>query len=480
MKKEEKFKITNWLAFAILTICGLANAVGKEVGETATIEAVTAPDPLDGIVSSAKNKHDRGEESSFSWPQILGTQYTWMRQHQSTLSAPYSGPLSLNPAGDIAASHTVGAYIGWSLTDKLQAYLDLEKFMGAGVSGSTGLAGLTNGDVVRQGAGNLKKRPYVARRYFRYVVPLSEETSDVEAAQGQVAGEEATARLEFKIGTTAVSDDFDKNRYANSTRTQFMNWSLWNNGAWDFAADTRGFTNGVLAAFVSPAWSLRAGIYQMPSMANGQDLDAPLRKARAENLELTFAPNDRGTIVRLLAYRNIARMGIYRDALNLAKATGAAPSIVAQDRDGRKKYGVGVNIEQPITDDGETGVFLRAGWNDGKTESFAFTEIDSTLAAGMWLSGANWGRADDRVGVAFVSNGLSRAHRDYLAVGGSGFVLGDGALRYGREQIVESFYRIALFKHVQLSPDFQYIRNPGMNSDRGPVKFASFRLHVEY
>ena len=480
MKKEEKIELLNRLVFAFLTMCSLNSAIGNEVSEKASIETITAANVADDHASSAKDKLNRDEVSSHHWPQLLSTQYTWMRQHQSTLSAPYSGPLSLNPAGDTAASHTIGAYIGWSITDKLQAYLDLEKFMGAGVSGSTGLAGLTNGDVVRQGAGNLKKRPYVARRYLRYVVPLSEETSDVEAAQGQVAGEEATTRLEFKIGTTAVSDDFDKNRYANSTRTQFMNWSLWNNGAWDFAADTRGYTNGVLAAFVSPAWSLRAGIYQMPSMANGQDLDAPLRKARAENLELTFAPNNQGTIVRLLAYRNIARMGLYREALNLAKAAGAAPNIVAQDRDGRKKYGVGVNIEQPIADDGETGAFLRAGWNDGKTESFAFTEIDSTLAAGMQLSGTNWGRADDRVGAVFVTNGLSRAHRDYLTAGGSGFVLGDGTLRYGREQIFESYYRIALFKHVQLSPDFQYIRNPGMNNDRGPVKFVSFRLHVEY
>ena len=479
-KTTAKFQVAAALAVTFITLCGLGNAAGSEVSDAASRDATDDAKVSAANSPSANDKAAASDTTNFNWPQLLGSQYTWVRQHQSSLRAPYSGSLSLDPSGDIAATHTVGAYLGWKLTDTLQAYVDLEKFMGSGVSGSTGLAGLTNGDVVRQGSNNLKKRPYVARRYLRYVVPLSEETSNVEAAQGQVAGKEATTRLEFKIGTTAVSDDFDKNRYANSTRSQFMNWSLWNNGSWDYAADTRGYTNGLLAAYVSPTWSLRAGIYQMPSMANGQDLDAPLVKARAENIELTFAPNQAGTIVRLLAYRNIARMGIYRDALAVAAATGAAPSIAAQDRDGRKKYGIGVNVEQPIADDGETGAFLRAGWNDGKTESFAFTEIDSTLAAGVQLSGARWARADDRLGVAFVSNGLSRGHRDYLAAGGSGFVLGDGALRYGREQIVEAYYRIAPVKHVQFSPSFQYIRNPGMNSDRGPVKFVSFRLHLEY
>ena len=477
-KKESKIYVASAFALAATTIFGMCNATAEDAGNGDDFAEMVFADATAANASPATKKPDA--TPTLHWPALLGTQYTWVRQHQASLMAPYSGALSLYPTGDIAATHTVGAYFGWQITDRLQAYFDMEKFMGSGVSGSTGLAGLTNGDVVRQGAGNLKKRPYVARRYLRYVVPLSSETADVEAAQDQIAGKEATTRLEFKIGTMAVSDDFDRNRYANATRSQFMNWALWNNGAWDYAADTRGYTNGVLAAYVSPTWSLRAGIHQMPSMANGQDLDAPLRKARAENVELTLMPNHQGTIVRLLAYRNLARMGIYRDALAVAAATGATPDIAAQDRDGRKKYGFGVNIEQPLADEGETGLFLRLGWNNGKTETFAFTEIDSTLAAGAQLSGIHWGRADDRLGVAFVSNGLSREHRDYLAAGGSGFVLGDGALRYGREQIVEAYYRIAVIKHVQLSPDFQYIRNPGMNSDRGPVKFVGFRLHIEY
>ena len=459
----------------VLCVASSGNAIAADVTVMVAADAVTTANASPPVSATSD-----GTDTNRYWPQLVGAQYTWVRQHQSSLAASYSGPLSLNPAGDIAASHTVGAYFGWRLTDALQAYFDLEKFMGSGVSGSTGLAGLTNGDVVRQGGNNLKKRPYVARRYLRYVVPLSNETAEVEHAMDQMAGKEATTRLEFKAGTLALSDDFDKNRYANSTRTQFMNWSLWNNGAWDFGADTRGYTNGIVAGYISPKWSLTAGIHEMPSEANGQDLDAPVRKARSQNVELIFSPVDGGAVVRLLAYRNLARMGVYRDAITAAAVVRNMPDIRTQDRDGRKKTGFGFNVEQPFADDGETGLFLRAGWNDGRTESFAFTEIDHTITLGGQLSGAHWGRGDDRLAIAFASNGLSRDHRDYLNSGGSGFVLGDGGLRYGREQIIEAYYRAAILKHVQLSPDAQYIRNPGMNRDRGPVTFVGFRLHFEY
>lgn len=419
-------------------------------------------------------------EPTSHWPQLVGAQYTWIRQHQYPLHSPYRGVNSLDPTGDTQGTHTIGLYFGWALTDRLQAYLDTEKFNGAGVSGATGLGGLTNGDVVRQGSASLHKDFYIARSYLRYIVPLSSNAVDVARSQDHVPGREPGTRLEFKVGTLAATDDFDLNRYANSTRTQFLNWSLWNNTAWDFAADTRGYSDGVVAAYVSPLWSLRAGVYQMPTQANGNDLDAPLNKARGENLEITLAPKEGGTVVRLLAYRNIARMGVYRDASAAAAASGTTPDIVADDRPGRKKIGYGVNLEQPLADAGETGIFLRAGWNDGKTESFAFTEVDRTLTVGAQVAGNHWGRGADRLGLAIAANGLSKDHRDYLAAGGSGFMLGDGRLNYSTEQIFETYYRVQLQKYVQLSPDFQYICNPGYNRDRGAARFVTLRLHVEY
>jgi high affinity Mn2+ porin len=288
------------------------------------------------------------------------------------------------------------------------------------------------------------------------------------------------SHLEFKVGTMAVVDDLDRNRYANSPRTQFQNWSLMNNAAWDFNADTRGFTNRVMVGYIQPDWALRFGVYQMPSEANGQHLDTPLSKARGENLELTLHSAGHETIVRLLAYRNIARMGIYRDAIARGIAQGTPPDIVADDRDSRKKYGFGINIEQPFTDDGESGLFARLGWNDGKTETFAFTEVDRTAILGAQVAGNHWGRAEDRLGVAYVVNGLSADHRAYLATGGQGFVIGDGALNYGTERILEAYYRMPLGKYAQLSPDVQYIQNPGYNRDRGPASAVGLRLHLEY
>jgi len=419
-------------------------------------------------------------------PELLAAQYTYIEQRQSALQSPYQGTLSLHPDGDRQATHTIGFYGGWAPRSWAQLYLDAEKFMGAGVSGATGLGGLTNGDVVRQGAPGLKKEFYLARLFTRFMVPLGGAASAVSRAQDQVAGTEAVRRLELKVGQLSVSDDFDRNAYANSARTQFLNWSLWNDTAWDFAANTRGYSDGFVVGYVSPAWSLRYGLYRMPLYANGQTLETLLR-ARGQNLELTLSPAAISTVVRLLAYRNTARMGDYAAALAIALATGTVPNVAANDREGRHKTGYGLNLEQPLADGGDTGLFLRLGWQDGKTEDFAFTEVDRHASAGGQLSGIHWARAEDRVGVAVALEGLSDVHRDYLAAGGSGFLLGDGRLDYVREQILETYYRaqwdfacgrIAL--RAQLTPDFQYVRNPGFNQDRGPVRFFALRLHLEY
>jgi len=413
-------------------------------------------------------------------------QYTYVEQWQTALTSPYQGKLSLHPEGDQQPTHTIGFYSGWAPLDWVQLYLDVEKFMGAGVSGATGLGGLTNGDVIRSGTVGLKKEFYIARLYARFMVPLGSDTDHVARGQDQIAGAEATRRVEFKAGWLSVSDDFDHNRYGGSTRTQFMNWSLWQNTAWDYAADTRGYTYGFVFGYLSPQWSLKYGMYRMPTVANGQTLET-LNRARGQNLELTLSPSPITTVVRLLAYLNTARLGDYNQALAIAAATGTVPDIAADAQEGRHKVGMGLNIEQPLADDANTGVFMRLGWNDGHTESFVFTEVDRLLSLGGQLSGMRWRRSDDCLGVGVVVEGLSGPHRDYLAAGGSGFLLGDGRLNYGYEQILETYYRAQWSwtpGHapipLKLSPDFQYVQNPGFNRDRGPVRFYAIRLHLEY
>ena len=425
--------------------------------------------------------------ASSAWPMLLGAQYTFILQNQSRLHSPYAGSLSLDPNGDTQPTHTIGVYLGWAPLSWGQLYLDMEKFMGAGVSNATGLAGLTNGDVVREGASGLRKQFYIARSYARFMLPLGDAVTAVDRGQDQMPGGEAATRLEMKIGRVALPDDFDQNRYASSPRTEFMDWSLWANTAWDYAANTRGYTDGIVIGYISPDWSLKYGLYMMPIRANYQTLEPSLRRAHGQNLELTLSPWPSGTIVRLLAYLNTARMGDYREALAIAAATATLPNIVADDREGRHKHGFGINAEQPLADHGDTGLFLRWGWNDGRTETFAFTEVDEVQSVGAQLSGSHWGRSDDHLAVAVVSESLSGPHRAYLAGGGSGFLLDDGRLNYGHEQILEAYYRAQQVwpqrpgpLRWQLSPDYQYVRNPGYNRDRGPVHFWSLRLHLEY
>ena len=416
-------------------------------------------------------------------PQLLGMQATIIYQDMPAFSNPYEGRNSLTYENGEGHGHTesYGVYLGSQIAPSLQAYLDIEQARGNGISHAVGLGGVTDGDVIRQGSADLGTDPYIARFYLRYLIPLSQE-KDPLATRGmdQLPGMEPASRVEMKFGKIAATDDFDLNRYADNTRTQFMNWGLINNTAWDFAADTRGYSYGLVVAFVEPSWRLAFGSYQVATKANGNEFDGHLDKARGDNLELTLKPNRQGTVVRLLAYHNQARMGDYAEAIATGAASSSAPDITADEQLGRSKYGFCINVEQPLADDGETGAFARIGWNDGRTEDFMFTEVDRHVSTGVQVSGIRWGRTDDRVGIAYVWHGLSPEHRDYLAAGGTGFLLGDGRLNYGLEQILETYYRVQFGPYAQLSPDFQYIQNPGYNRDRGPVEVYSLRLRLSY
>ncbi len=411
-------------------------------------------------------------------PELLGAQFTVIGQTLRPLSSPYRGPNSLDPTGATLATHSYGLYGGMALTRWLQAYLDGEMALGQGIG--TGLAGLTNGDVIRQGSVELAKAPYVARVFLKALIPLGADTERVERGADQLAGIRPRTRLEVKAGKLAASDDFDQSRYANSTRTQFMNWGLWNNSAWDFAADTRGYSWGIVVAWVRPTWELRLGSYMMPSFANGNVFDGDIGHARGDNLQLTLRPGSLGTVLRLLGYQNHGRMGVYADVIALAQATSTVPNIVADDQPDRVKYGLGLSAEQPIGDGGETGVFFRAGWNDGRTEDFCFTEVDRHLSLGLQAAGSRWARGDDRLGLAFLRHGLSPDHARYLEAGGSGFLLGDGRLDYARELIAELYYRLQVGRFLELSPDVQHIWNPGYNRDRGPATVLSLRVNARY
>jgi len=431
------------------------------------------------LTSLASMSTAHADDPAYFVPQLLGAQYTMIEQWQDSIHSPYSGPKSLEAQGNHERTHTFGAYFGMPMTERLAAFFDVEMFRGEGVGGSRGLAGLTNGDAIR-GGGTLSRYAYTARAFLTYDIPLGDATTKMKRKMDQLPGDQANDRLGFKFGLLGVNDDFDQSRYANSGRTQFMNWSLLNSPAWDYAADTRGYTVGGLITYAMGPWTWRYGVYQMPSKANGSRLEGPINRANEQDAQATWQQTPDSTAIWLLAYRNRANMGVYDDALRMAELTHTPPDIQADDRDGRHKYGVAFGTDIPLADNGDTGLFARGAWNDGHTESFAFTEADRSGSMGGQLSGTHWSRPDDRLGVALAVNGLSQPHREYLVEGGSGFILGDGALNYGTEQIDEAYYAAKVAPFATVSADFQLIHNPGYNRDRGPARFLGMRIHLEY
>jgi high affinity Mn2+ porin len=299
-----------------------------------------------------------------------------------------------------------------------------------------------------------------------------------------IAASVPSGRMVLLGGWFAVNDTFDRNSYANDSRTQFVNRVFTNNLAWDFAQDVRGYDNGVAMLWVQPAWTLRLGSFQMSATTSGAQLAGAWPRSHGDQMELDLKTGLFGTrqtaIIRLLGYHNKAEMGRYRDALAQAHGTGRPPDIIAVRRFGATKYGFGLNFEQPLADGGATGLFGRWGWNDGATESFAFAEVDRTLSFGGQLSGAHWKRGQDRVGVALAWNGLSAAHRGYLAAGGAGLGPGDRRPRYATERVFEAYYYCQVSKLLALSLDGQAIRNPEFDRDGGPESVLSLRLQAEF
>jgi hypothetical protein len=358
--------------------------------------------------------------------------------------------------------------------------LDIESSGGRGLSQALGLAGFANLDVVRNP--NLGSKPYLARYGIHQVIGLTEETVSQEPGPFALASSVPVRRVEFRIGRMTLPDFFDVNGPGSDSHLQFTNWTADNNGAWDYAADTRGYTVGGMAEYDDRIWSLRYGLFAMPTVANGIDLDWAFSRAHAQNGEFelrhSFVAQRKGT-TRLLFFANRAHMGIYREAVNAFLAgVDKTPNILLHEHLSALKYGFGYNTEQEIS--ANLRVFARFGWNEGQHESFAYTEVDQTFEAGADYAGNRWHRPVDKIGVAVVSNAIKRDHQNYLKLGGSGFLLGDGGLNYGRENIVESYYNWHAWRGLFYAVDVQHIVNPGYNRDRGPAWVGGVRAHVDF
>jgi high affinity Mn2+ porin len=415
-------------------------------------------------------------ESSPFW---ISGQLNFIFQGHPSFTSPYQGPHSLHHNSETALSRVLTLYTGWRTSSSTEFLLDFESAGGNGISNAFGLAGYSNLDVVRNP--ELGPAPYVARGIFHAVLALGSGRQDAERNPLSLFTSLPTRRLEFRVGRFSLADFFDANSAGSDSHLQFMNWTLDNSGAYDYAADTRGYTVGAMLDFEDRNWSLRFAEALMPRVANGIAFQWNLERARAENIELELRPRllaKRPTILRLLSYINHANMGDYRIAIQqFEHGQTLVPDVTNHPLQTTIKYGFGANAEQPITD-WLTG-FARFGWNEGRHESFAYTEVNQTVSFGAVAKGKVWRRKLDRGGIAFVSNALSGDHRRYLQLGGLGFLLGDGTLTYGREKIVEGFYTTHLWRGTFFSFDLQHVNNPGYNQARGPVIIPALRLHVE-
>ncbi len=414
-------------------------------------------------------------------------QATTITQAHDAFKAPYSGSESLQRKEPWRTTETMTVFLGARVWPGGEIYIDPEAAGGRGLSGAVGLAGFPNGEATRVGSSQLT--PYLARLFFRQTFALSDVTDPVEGDLNQIAERRARSNVVLTVGKLAAGDVFDGNQSSHDPRTQFENWSLMANGAWDYPADTRGYTYGATVEWNCVDWSARAGAFAEPTEANGARFDHHLSRAFGDVVEIErrYKVGEHAGAVRALVFANSAHMGNYRDALLLESL--AAPSVAAAPdsttppditatRRYRVKYGAGLNFEQSLT--AGISIFGRAGWNDGHTETWAFTEIDNTVSFGVTLSGASWHRRDDVIGVAVVSNGLSASHREYLAAGGHGFIVGDGRLDYAREDILETYYSWAAVRGVTVSVDGQFFEHPAYNRDRGPVALAGVRMHLQW
>ncbi len=405
-------------------------------------------------------------------------QATSIGDEHGTFYAPYTGPLSLQDYPEHDVSLTTTLFFTARLAANTQLVFDPEIAGGKGFSGVNGIGDPPNGEIPRVASATPK--PYIARLLIAHDFGFGSDREQVESDENQLAGKRPMTRYSIYAGRFTVTDYFDNNEYTHDPRTQFMAWGIMYNGAWDYPADTRGYTWGLVQELHTHNWAFRYGIAAEPRVANGSQLDRRLFRDHGQTgeVERRYSLGDHAGTLRVLGFANRADAGTYATALRLAAETGTTPGVVATRRPGTLKYGLGVNLEQEITRD--VGVFMRLGWNDGKTESFAFSAIDRLASGGVSVKGTRWKRKNDVVATSLTAGGISGVHALYLARGGLDFLIGDGRLNYAPEYVWESYYSARVCPGLYATFDLQHDTNLAFNRDRGPVWIPSIRLHMEF
>jgi high affinity Mn2+ porin len=413
---------------------------------------------------------DSLKEQRWNWH----VQNTDIVQGDPSFPAKYSGPNSLSSDGEVRETVSLDLFVGIRLWPGAEAHLDGLMWQGFGLSKTVGVEGFPNGEAFRLGT----KIPNanLPRAFIRQTIGFGGEQETVEDDQLQLAGRQDVSRLTLTLGRMSAKDIFDKNSYANDPRTQFMNWALMANEAWDYPADSLGFITGFAAELNQPEWTARYGFFQMPRVSNGTAIDQNFLEAwgMVTEFEWRYKIDNHPGAVRLLGYLNRAHMGSYRESID----SPIRPADIVATRSYHYKYGFSLNVEQEIAKN--IGVFSRLGWSDGETEAWVFADVDRTATLGLSVKGECWNRPNDTFGLAGVINAISHVHQEFFEAGGTGILAGDGNLSYGLEKILETYYDFQIWQKLHGAIDYQFVANPAFNRDRGPVNVFSARLHFEY
>ena len=401
-------------------------------------------------------------------------QNTVIVQGYPGFASKYSGANSLPAGGEVRETVSLDLLAGIRLWRGAEVHIDGMTWQGFGIGNALGVDGFPNGEAFRLGTSSPDVT--ITRLFIRQTFGFGGDDEKIEDDAFTLAGKQDVSRLTVTLGKMSVKDIFDNNAYANDPRTQFMNWSLMANEAWDYPADALGYITGMALELNQPSWALRYGFFQMPDVSNGVNTDLNVLKAWGMVTELEHRHTWHGHpgAIRWLAYLNHAHMGSYQ----LAFDSATRPADITATRDYRYKFGFGVNLEQEIAKN--VGVFTRLGWSDGRTEGWVFSDVDYAASAGISIKGEAWHRPDDTFGLAGVLNGISKPHQRFLAAGGTGVLAGDGGLNYGWEKILETYYDFKIWKTLHSTLDYQFISNPAFNRDRGPVSVFGARVHWEF
>jgi high affinity Mn2+ porin len=438
-----------------LTVFSIALAVSAATNDL----SISAP------TNAAEIKN--AEERNWNWH----VQNTTIVQYHPGFPSRYRGPNSLSSANEVKETVSLDLMVGLRLWSGAEFHIDGLMWQGFGLTDTRGVDGFPSGEAFRLGT----EVPNVnlTRVFVRQTIGLGGEQEIVEDDQFQLAGKRDVSRITLTVGRMSAKDIFDNNSYANDSRTQFMNWGLMANEAWDYPGDSLGYITGFAAELNQSHWALRYGFFQMPRVSNGTALDSHFLEAwgMVTELELRYGLGAHRGAARVLGFLNRAHMGSYQEAID----NPTRPADIAVTRSYRYKYGFGLNLEQELTKN--IGAFARLGWSDGDNEAWVFSDVDRSASVGLSVKGESWHRPGDTYGLAGLLNGLSRVHRDFFAAGGTGILAGDGALSYATEEILETYYDIQVWKTIHVTLDYQFINHPAFNRDRGPVSVFSARLH---